>query len=91
MKFGKSETNYLGRGLTVSHTTNIDSSKQNELEDDNFKLDENGRKFYIRLEKTWNRSNCSLQVIFPLPTLISKDLYCIHITKERNVFFKILW
>ena len=38
--------------LTRSQTTNLDSSKQKDLADDNFKFDENGRKCSKRVENT---------------------------------------
>ena len=40
---------------------NLDSSKLKEFADDNFKFDENGRKFYKRDRKHCEkRRNCSL-------------------------------
>ena len=47
----------------------LDSSKLNEFAVDNFKSDENGGKFSIRVENT----------ISPFLTLFSKDLYCRHV------------
>ena len=38
--------------LTLSQTTNLDSSKLKEFADDNFKFEENGRKFSKRVENT---------------------------------------
>ena len=38
--------------LTLSQTTNLDSSELKEFEDTNFKLDENGRKFSKSVENT---------------------------------------
>ena len=38
--------------LTLSQTTNLDSSKLKEYADDNFKFDENGRKLSKRVENT---------------------------------------
>ena len=40
------------QSLTLSQTKKIDSSKLKEFADDNFKLDENGRKFSKRVENT---------------------------------------
>ena len=37
--------------LTVSKQQILDSSKLKEFTDDNFKFDENGRKFFKRVEK----------------------------------------
>ena len=63
----------------------LDSSKLKGFADDNFKLNENGRKFSKRVENTvGKRRNCSLRAISPFPTLFSKDLYCRHIEKDRN-------
>ena len=46
--------------LTVSQTTNLDSSKLKEFTGDNFEFDENGRKFTKRVEKYYGkRRNCS--------------------------------
>ena len=38
--------------LTLSQMTFLDSSKQKDLAEDNFKFDENGRKFSKRVENT---------------------------------------
>ena len=38
--------------LSLSQTTILDSSKLKEFADDNFKFDENGRRFYKRAENT---------------------------------------
>ena len=42
----------FGPVLTLSQTTNFDSSKPKEFADDNFELDENGRKFAKWVENT---------------------------------------
>ena len=42
----------MKRDLTLSQTTNLESSKLREFADDNFKYDENGRKFSKRVENT---------------------------------------
>ena len=39
------------------------SSKLEEFAEDNFKFDENGRKFFRWVENTGKRRNCSLQAI----------------------------
>ena len=45
-----------------------------DLRNDNFKFDENGRKFSKWLENTvGKRRNCSLREISPFPTVFSKD------------------
>ena len=47
---GKRKTGHLK--LTLSETTNLDSSKLKVFAGDNIKLDENGRKFAKRVEIT---------------------------------------
>ena len=54
----------------------LDSSKLKEFADDNFKFEENGRKFSKRVENTGKKRNCLLQAISPFPTVFSKDLFC---------------
>ena len=54
--------------LTLSQTTNLDSSKLKEFADDNFKFDENGRKFSKRVESTMRKGEiaCYMQfLLFP--------------------------
>ena len=43
---------YYCTHLTLSQTTNLDSSKLEEFADDNCKCDENGRKFSKQVENT---------------------------------------
>ena len=51
---------------------NVDSSKLKEFAHDNFKLDENGRKFSKQVEKhCGKRRNCLLQAISPFLTVFS--------------------
>ena len=45
-----------------------------EFADDNFKFDENGRKFSYRVENTVGKGEIS-----PFPTVFSKDLYWRHV------------
>ena len=72
--------------LTVSQTTNLDSSKLKEFTGDNFEFDENGRKFTKRVEKYYGkRRNCSWRAIFPFPAVISKDLYCRHVKTRAHL------
>ena len=64
----------------------LDSSKLKEFAGDNFKFDENGRKFSKRLENTvGKRRNCSLRAISPFPTVFSKEFYCRQV-KSRICF-----
>ena len=42
----------LKKALTLYQTTNLDSVKLKEFTDDSFKSDENGRKFFKRVENT---------------------------------------
>ena len=47
--------------LTISQTTNLDSSKLKEFADDNFNFDKNGRNFSKWVVKTaGERTNCLL-------------------------------
>ena len=55
--------------------------------DDNFKFDENRRKFFKRVENCGKRRNCSLRAISPLLTVFSKDFYGRHV-KPRNCYGK---
>ena len=68
--------------LTISKTTNLDSSKVKKFEDENFKFDENDGKCRKHCGK---RRNCLLRAIFPVPTeqafssfpiVFLKDLCC---------------
>ena len=52
-------------------------SKLEELADDTCKFDENGKKFFKRVENTvGKRRNCSLRAISPFLAEFSKDLLC---------------
>ena len=65
--------------LTLSQTTNLDSSILKVFADDNFKLDKNGRKFSKGVENTvekWEIAHNEQFLLFPL---FSKRLYCRHI------------
>ena len=56
--------------LTLSQTTNLDSSKLKEFADDNFEFEESGRKFSKQVGNTeGKRRNCSSRAIFPFPPL----------------------
>ena len=58
----------------------LDSSKLTKFTDDNFKLNENRRKFFKWVENTvGKRRNCSSRAISPFPTVLSKGLYCKHV------------
>ena len=49
--------------LTLSQTTNLDSSKLKEFADDNFKFDENGSKLLKRVENTVGKGEIAGYVI----------------------------
>ena len=51
----------------------IDSSKQKEYADDNFKFDENGRNVLKQVEHTVGKGEIARFSVF------SKDLYCRHV------------
>ena len=64
----------MGLKLTISQITNLDSSKLREFADDNFKFDENGRKFSKTGRKHFGKMrNCSLRAVSPYRTMFSKD------------------
>ena len=66
----------------------LDASKLTGFIDDNFKIDEDGRKFSKWVENTrGKRSNCSLRAISPFPTVFSKDLYSRHV-KNQGLFLE---
>ena len=51
-----------------------------EFGDDNFKFDENGRKFYERVQITVGKEEITHYEQFLLfSTVFSKDLYCRHV------------
>ena len=58
----------------------LDSSKLKEVADDNFKFDENGRKFSKWVEETVGKGEIARYEQFLLfPTVFSKYLYCRHV------------
>ena len=60
----------------------LDSSKLKEFADDNFKFDENGRDFSIRVQNcVGKRTNCLLDAISPFPTVFSKEFFCRHVKR----------
>ena len=57
-----------------------DASKLKEFADDNFKFDENDRKFSKPVENTVGKGEIAcLRAISPFPTVFSKTLYCTHV------------
>ena len=52
----------------------FDSPKLKEFEDDDFKFDENDKKFSKQVENAGYRSNCSLQAISPILRIFFKRL-----------------
>ena len=53
----------------------LTSSKLKEFADDNFKFDENGRKFLKSVENTVGKMrNCFLGAMSRFPSMFSKDL-----------------
>ena len=67
----------IDHSITTFHKRQILTSlKRKEFAEDNFKVDENGRKFSKRVENTvGNREIAQLHAISPFPTVFSKDLY----------------
>ena len=64
--------------LTLSQTTKFRPFKT-DLADNNFKFDENGRKFSKGGKHCGKRRNCLLRAITPFLIGFSKDLFCRHI------------
>ena len=57
----------------------LDASNLKEFADDNFKVDENGRKFSKWVESTVGKGETVRGKQFLLFGVISKDLYCRHV------------
>ena len=58
----------------------LDASKLKKLADDNFKFDENSRKFSRWVENTVGKGEIgSLRAISPFSTGFLKKLYCRHV------------
>ena len=57
----------------------LDSSKLVEFADDNFKFDENGRKFSKRVENTVGKREIAGYKQSSFPILFSKDLSYRHV------------
>ena len=60
--------------------TNFRLFQHERIAEDNFKFDENGRKF-IQMDRKYcgKRRNCLLAAISPFPTVYTKDLYCRYV------------
>ena len=59
----------------------LDSSKLKELAEDNFEFDENGRKFFKRVENTVGKGEITRQeqlLLFP-QCFQNCDIYCRHV------------
>ena len=50
-----------------------------QVADDNFKFDENGSKFYRRVENTAGKGEIALRAISTFLTVFSKDFYNRHV------------
>ena len=61
-----------GKELTHYQTTNFRLFKLKESADDNFKFDENGRKFSKRVENTVGKGEIAIS---PFPTVFSKACF----------------
>ena len=58
----------------------LDSPKLKEFADNSFKVNENFRKFFKRVENTvgksyWKRRKCCLPALAPFPTMFSKVFF----------------
>ena len=69
----------MTKPLTLSQTKILDSSVLKEFADDNFKFDENGRKFSERVENTVGKGEIACYKQFLLFPVFSKDLFCRHV------------
>ena len=66
----------------------LDSCKLKEFADNNFKFDENSRKFSKRVENTGKSRDYSLPTISPFSSVFSEELFSRH-TKTRSCLGKI--
>ena len=66
---------YLGTGLTLSQTTDLNSSKVNQSADDNFKFDENSTKFSNRVETLSRKEKLLLTSNFSFPYSVLKACF----------------
>ena len=57
----------------------LDSSKLKEFAEDNFKFDENGRKFIKRVENTVGKGEIACYEQFLLFPVFSKNVYCRYV------------
>ena len=75
----------FSEGQVLSHLTFpkqqiLDSSKLKVFEDDNFKFDENGKKFSKGIENTMGKGEIARYEQFLLfPQVFLKYLYCRHV------------
>ena len=71
--------------------TNLDSSKLKEFADDNFKFDENGRKFSKRLENTVGKEKLPVMSNFSFSYSVFKRLV-LQTHKNQGLFGKgLIW
>ena len=69
-----------GKALTLSQTTNLDSSKVKEFVGDNIKFDENSRKLSKWVKNTVGKEEIARFEQFLLfPECFQKDLYYRHV------------
>ena len=79
LNLDRADSLLFGKGLTLSKQQILESSKLKEFVDDNFRFDENGRKFYKRVQNVVGKGEIARCEQFLLFQLFSKDLYYIHI------------
>ena len=66
----------------------LDPSKLKGFADDDFKFDENGRKFFKQVENTVGKGeNARYELFLLFPPVFSKALYCRHV-KTRTCLGK---
>ena len=71
----------LKRLLTLSQTT----TKLKEVAEDDFKFDENGRKFSKRVENTVRKGEIACLNNFPFSQGFQKDLHCRHVKNRTRL------
>ena len=89
------ETDWLrtsGGVLTLSQTTNFRLTKVKEFADDNFKFDENGIKYFKRVENNVGKGEIARYEQFPISHIVSKSLV-MQTCKNQGLFGKglIFW
>ena len=75
--------------LTFSQTTNLDFSLLKEITDDNFKFDENGRKFSKSVENALGKGEIARHKQFLLFPLCFQKMCTVEIKKSGLVWERV--